>query len=638
MSRLHPDPEHARHGSVLARLIYAYRESDGAYVCVTDVPSGLDADLRCPAPSCRAPLVARKGKSGRTEHFAHYTGRGEECAAGRETSAHLLAKDILAEALRLKLPAVVAEFDGERIAVSPEGFVTFEKAILEHRLGDLVPDVVLLLGEKRLLVEVRVTHPCDEEKIAKLKARNLPAVEIDIRKAQHGDRAAITAEILEQGPRTWLYNAPQEEALVTLRAQANLRQQKAAATLRARAEVIAKTPADPQSTHEGRAAVARLEGLDQSFLTCVEGATSRVFTVPQQEWQALLAARSLIADYSDHWDGTFGVAPHVDWARQIGLVREGLAPRWENGLLEAVRMIDPTFLTATASFTRYFRALEKAGVLETAGKGRWRRAHGFHEQITRQLEETRRHNERCTKIRDRVLNVVALGSEEAVGFEFDAWAGTPIEGIGKPLEIVVRADDWHDLLSGLGKLERTMRYGDDSVPSSIYGLPVRAALQIAVDTHRARTVEAETARQAALQAAAEARLSQVREAFATVVEPNDVEAWLDRSFKGQLGSVREEALAGEEGRDLGLRWVDAESRRQARIKRDEDIAENIRAKLRHAVSCRFDDVHARLWLSTANGSLGGHRPEDYCTNERALSHCLNVLTEQARAGGKRQRA
>lgn len=115
------------------------------------------ADLRCPAPSCRAPLVARKGPTGRTEHCAHHAGQGDSCEAGRETSAHLLAKDILAEALELKLPAVIAELDDEVIVVSSERILKFDRAVLKDRLGDLIPDVVLHIGEKRLLVEVRVT-------------------------------------------------------------------------------------------------------------------------------------------------------------------------------------------------------------------------------------------------------------------------------------------------------------------------------------------------------------------------------------------------------------------------------------------------------------------------------------------------
>lgn len=68
-----------------------------------------------------------------------------------------LAKDILAEALELKLPAVIAELDDEVIVVSSERILQFDRAVLKDRLGDLIPDVVLHIGERRLLVEVRVT-------------------------------------------------------------------------------------------------------------------------------------------------------------------------------------------------------------------------------------------------------------------------------------------------------------------------------------------------------------------------------------------------------------------------------------------------------------------------------------------------
>lgn len=630
------DPEHAGHGSVLARLIYAWRQSDGAYVCVTDVPSGLNEDLRCPAPSCRAPLVARKGRSGRTEHFAHYAGRARICEAGRETSAHLLAKDILAERLWLWLPPVVAELDGGRIDVAPAKKLTFDKAVLEDRLGDLIPDVVLHLGDKRLLVEVRVTHECDDAKIAKLKARGLPTVEIDIRKAQHGDREAITAAILETGERDWLYNPKQETALATLRARSAERTRAAADALQARARAIVETPAGPASISEGQAALLRLAKLDLADTLLRPNIAGRVFCVPDVEWQALVAGRVLIADYADDLDGSFGVGHVLRWVRRAGLIRDGLAPQWEAGLLQAVLAEDPGFRTATTSLLQYLKSLETAGILEVAGKQRWRHAQAFRRDIKVRLDAVRQRNERRSTAEKEVRAVVAIAGGESQGFDFEAWASSRIPPFGADLEAIIRSDDWRRLHVGLRDLPWTLQYGAETAPDTTFGLPIEKTLWSALDDFQRRKAEAEQARRDALRKAAEARLVDVRRAFAQVMPDDEIETRLDGRFKDREDTIRAEALASVEGRDRAVNWAAAKLRQQTRQQRDKDIATEYRAKLETAAIGRLDAQRGRLWCSTANGSLGGQRPQEYCISENALKHCLAVLDDQARGIGRRR--
>lgn len=636
MASRRSDPEHAAHGSALARLIYAWRQSDGAYVRVTDVPSGLDEDLRCPAPSCRAPLVARKGRSGRTEHFAHHAGRARICEAGRETSAHLLAKDILAEQLWLWLPPVVAEFDGERIEVAPARKLVFGKAVLEDRLGDLIPDVVLHLGDRRLLVEVRVTHGCDDAKIAKLKARALPTVEIDIRKAQHGSHEAITAAILETGKREWLHNARQDDALATLRARSAERNRAATDALRARARGIAGTAADPASTPEGQAALRRLDDLDLAATLLRPDLATRVFRVPDAEWQALVAGRVLIADYADDLDGSFGVGHIFRWACGAGLIRDGLAPQWDAGLLEAVLAEDPGFRTATASLLQYLKSLETTGLLEVAGKQRWRRAEAFRRDIKGRLEAVRERSERRTTAQQMVKSLLAIAADESEGFDFEAWASNRIPPFGADLEAIIRSDDWRRLHVGLRDLPWTLRYGAETAPDATFGLPVEKTLRSALEGFQHRKLEAEQARLDARQKAAEARLDAVRRAFAQVMPGDAVESCLDGRFKDREETIRAEALGGDEGRDRALNWAAARFRQQTRQQRDKDIAAEYRARLETAAIGRLDAQKGRLWCATANGALGGQRPQAYCISENALKRCLAVLDDQAKGIGRRR--
>jgi len=629
------DAEHAAHGSALARLVYAFRVSDGAYVHISEIPSGLDQDLRCPAASCRAPLVARRGRLKRTPHFAHYGGQAKTCAAGRETSAHLLAKDILADALWLELPPVVAELEGETVEVAPRKTLNFDRAVLEDRLGDLIPDVVLHLGHRRLLVEVRVTHECDDAKIAKLKREDLPTVEIDIRKAQFGDRNAIADAILRSGPRVWLHNAKQDEASAGLRDRAAKRAREASEALASRGRTVALIAPNPQSSEEGRAAVARLEALGMADTLLHPLIRGRVFTLPDAEWQALLAIKVLIADYADDPFGAFGIASPVQWVRRVGMIREGLSPKWEPGLLEAVRAVDPGFQTATASVLRYFKACEGAGILEAAGDRRWRHTSPFRADVHQRLENLRRQSERMASTRTMVGDVLALAPDARVGFDFERWSHV-IPPFGVSLDTLAQSDDWRRLHSGLRGLEWTLRHGAEHAPETTHGLPIMPALDEAIAAFCKRAEDAETARLAALETSAQARVAAVRQGFLEVLPAKEIEMRLDSRFKGRTRTVREEAYAGDEGRDYALSWVRAERARQETRRRNADIADTFRKQLAAAAVKRLGEAHGQLWCSTANGALGGGRPRELCTSERALKRCLAVLVDQARGAGRRR--
>lgn len=149
---------------------------------------------------------------------------------------------------------------------------------------------------------------------------------------------------------------------------------------------------------------------------------------------------------------------------------------------------------------------------------------------------------------------------------------------------------------------------------------------------RRRRGEAEAERQRALQHAAKARLKKVRKAFAAVLPPAEIETRLDGFFRGRKSTVREEARAGAERRDLALRWAHAEAERQAVKRRNANIAADFRQQIIDVSIKRLGPAMGEFLAGTANPKLGGQRPQDYSTNQKALTLCLTVLAEQARTG------
>lgn len=186
-------------------LIYALRNDE--ITSIADVPSGLKCGCVCPA--CGAALVAKKG-SKRMHHFAHYT--GENCEYGYESSLHLAAKDILSRAKKIMIPSVYVHFPSSgksKELVSQEMEIEVDHVELEKRFNDIIPDIVVYAGNKFFFVEIFVTHPIDEKKLAKLAEQGISTIEIDLSHIEKSVTAEELTEILikSDSRKEWKYNS-----------------------------------------------------------------------------------------------------------------------------------------------------------------------------------------------------------------------------------------------------------------------------------------------------------------------------------------------------------------------------------------------------------------------------------------------
>lgn len=195
-----------------SNMIYAIK--DGEIISITDVERGLKCGCTCPA--CGEPLIAKKGQI-MMHHFAHTSGNC--CEYGYETSLHLAAKDILLHTKRLFLPAVYVHFKGghkESELLSPEKEIVVDHVELEKRCDNIIPDVVVYSGNKKLFVEIYVTHSVDKQKYKKIKNANVSTLEIDLSKKDN----SITYEELEEiliknhPEKYWIYNVYSEKTFL----------------------------------------------------------------------------------------------------------------------------------------------------------------------------------------------------------------------------------------------------------------------------------------------------------------------------------------------------------------------------------------------------------------------------------------
>ena len=166
---------------------------DGRAMAPSEVEKGKACGCMC--PSCGTPLTAKAQASRkRRAHFAHMA--GTDCRTGRETGIHLRAKQLIADRLRIFLPA----WDGcppegpnppagrDIEGVSHEGFrvdvpgkaTSLLSAELEPRMEGYVPDILARDDEGGLLIEIRVTHAVGETKAERVAAEGWRLLEIDL--------------------------------------------------------------------------------------------------------------------------------------------------------------------------------------------------------------------------------------------------------------------------------------------------------------------------------------------------------------------------------------------------------------------------------------------------------------------------
>lgn len=193
-------------------LAYGLRE--GILTSIRHVPSGLACNCLCPA--CLQPLIARKGDS-KAHHFAHH--RSPDCPFAGETMLHLMAKNILAAEKQIKLPPLFV--GAYPLPILPARMFYFDHVWLEHKIHDVIPDLFVQKGRKKLFIEIACTHPCPLSKQKIIKRLGIAALEIDLSPMISALSAAgepleeqtVRRSLIDSDDnRNWLFN-PKQNAL-----------------------------------------------------------------------------------------------------------------------------------------------------------------------------------------------------------------------------------------------------------------------------------------------------------------------------------------------------------------------------------------------------------------------------------------
>ncbi|MCF8414640.1 MAG: hypothetical protein K9G40_00245 [Crocinitomicaceae bacterium] len=191
----------------------------GIPVHINEVQNGIKCNCIC--PSCKQPLVAYNNpKNKKAHHFQHQS--LSNCKNYYETMIHYWAKEIINEQRELSVPNHDFElsdyargytdyewskdFPKEKITAAK---VEFDKILIEKHQDGIKPDLICFVKNRKIHVEIAVTHFIDELKAIKIENLNVTSLEIDLSTVDRSLQKEKLKNILSNGNierMTWFNN------------------------------------------------------------------------------------------------------------------------------------------------------------------------------------------------------------------------------------------------------------------------------------------------------------------------------------------------------------------------------------------------------------------------------------------------
>jgi hypothetical protein len=596
---------------------------DGAMRHISEVPSGLACGCKC--PGCGTPLVAHKGSI--QHHFAHKA--TAECRNAGQTALHKLAKEVLDRERRLLIPEIRADVDDQTVLDHPGGLYTFDDARLERRLGDIVPDVIVRKGDHELLVEIAVTHFCDEEKAGRIRHLGVAAIEIDLSALpRNPDPTTIRQAILTSAPRDWIYNPRLDQAESELRDRIARRREADRERERRRINHLVDTIVRASAEH-GRMArddetVRRVE--DEGYASAI-GITipgDYCFRISRHRWQAwVLDAFVLGPARRDETWGPIHPMRVLKWIRKARLLRRELSFVDEATAAE-VRSHLPDYQDPYAVVETYLQRLEALGILQRFGRD-WDTSKAVTDWYREMARVSREREDRYADVARAVDAILRdVPADEKASFDFDEWLSIvqPQYDASFATAIDSGRDPWLRMGWALRKLERMMRSDGDTV-EDLLALPLERARDREIERRRLRALEQQRAKEEAARREASERELRLRET-AVALLGQDGAAWVDQPLSDGM-TPKALARSGKDGSQRAFAALDYEARRREEDRASAALAQGRVEILEGKAMRTMPAEHVPLFMNAYHPKIRA-RPRDHAArSDKGLQDCLALL-------------
>lgn len=339
-----------------------------------------------------------------------------------------------------------------------------------------------------------MTHACDEQKITRIRAMDIGAIEIDLSQYRDHMLSEISDQILYDAPRIWLHNPRERQAREKLEERAKQRsEEKKKQVDRLRRAYQHRSPS-PTSGSGVCEIAARNESLGDLVNLPVDGAGC--FTVPVAEWQAAVLL-ILVADTAR----TFRTRNGLATLRKRGWLDRTFADIPDE-IAGAVKETGTPFNSPMKTVEAYLQQLERGGFVHSGQTETWR----VSEIVRRRIENVRELRERPGK---RTADIRALASEmlsslpedDTMSFAFDNWWTVELPGRGYSTRFAAAEFDeakWQSFRLDLINIPTQIRFSPRE-KLDLMGLPYQGALARAIERRRLEEEERERVKQAKLE-------------------------------------------------------------------------------------------------------------------------------------------
>lgn len=600
-------------GQGLLKVPFA-RCGDGVARHVSAVTSLRQGPFHC--LDCGEVLTFRQPVNKR-RHFAHCP---DSLCTG-ETALHRYAKELLAAARTLTLPALVLEEERVRQTVFAAGAYDFDAVLPEHKIGSFQPDALVRYQGFELAVEFLVHHAVDGEKRAKVRDHNISMVEIDLSglKAGQMDGDALDAAVLHTAPRQWIHH--RKMAAAKRRLDAAVAKEKAERGARLKGHILRKRRASvPEDwKDEAMPAVCRT-GL--TTLIGVEAGSGHWFTVPDRDWQAQALFEYVIKPSEQYSPGAKlkikGDYPNErdlssklpDW-----MIRTDLASYPAKRLAEA-GFSKESYGSPHAAVWHYLAALTMKGQAVF-----WSREDECF-YVEPELQDLLH---RRVDLRWRVKKLLGAAQVEDAEAAYRDWAKAYRSTGMSPLQLIeAGGEGYRKLLARVSQLETMVSGYFPKIVDDLCGLPLEAIRR----RNREAIAAAEAEKAAALEKAASERQRSIRLQAGQMLE-GQAAAWLAQKVAGTETCFEDYARDGDQALLRLERQLASDSdRRRKRIAAEREVAQ-LRGQLTEAAKRVFpSEQMAALFLNSGHPRLQGSRPVDRCHNQQDLSFIMSLMPKK----------
>tara|TARA_R110002074_G_C12519592_1_gene664096 strand:+ start:585 stop:2426 length:1842 start_codon:yes stop_codon:yes gene_type:complete len=600
-------------------------------------------------PQCNHPLIARKGSINR-HHFGHAA--DSVCTGAPETALHLIAKEIIYSRLRLALPELVAEYNGVTLQVVKAQTVFFDSAIKEfrHEVG-IIPDIFVVKNDRKLMVEIFVTHECDEEKISEISKTGVPSVEIDLSKfPRDATPSEIEDAVISSASRRWLYHPREVAAREQMKIQAEeIRRVKEREEENARKELERKVDTLVRYYHMGVRKLENLDNQNAEILSRINAAGfsnilgisfggEGVFNFPTDVWQAEIVEKFIISSGADVAPKASAIYNHLKGVGAVGHQFKFVHPEVEKLLQKKI----DKFVSPYTAVKAYLEYLVELGVLV------FRRGYFASSLTVRGIDKVNESNrlrrQRAIDIRKKFNSIVLGLSDNSIrSFGFENWKKIPQASFGSSFEEAIEnGNSFVQMYQGLVDIER-MLSGHGLIVDDWLNFPIRREVE------RRRTFLMEEDERKRIEARrkdeeAHEKRVQVFLNLARSVHEGTADQWIvlpNLNCDGQTPIEMAEAgadsyhlimaqLNREQNEKLERQWEEEkrrESERRNAIFAEDRLreVESWREKLRKRAVNSLGEDKARAFLASPYPQLKGKRPKDYCVDKETYGLCETLM-------------